>query len=138
MKRKRSKVTIEKLAKQAGVSPQAIGEQFKAFREQRLRQDCANPPPDLGESRARLTAAQAEKQEVENRVRAGQLVERDDVYRANVEHGAQVRSRLTNAGNELGPLLANLDARQIKAELDRWTAELLTQWADWAEDRTDG
>jgi phage terminase Nu1 subunit (DNA packaging protein) len=100
--------------------------------------DNAAPPPDLLESRARLTAAQAEKQEVENKVRAGQLVERDDVHRANVEHGAQVRGRLLNLGNELGPLLANLDARQIKSELDRWAAELLTQWADWAEDRTDG
>jgi hypothetical protein len=55
-----------------------------------------------------------------------------------VEHGSQVRARLLNAGNELGPMLANLDARAIKSELDRWAAELLTQWADWAEERTDG
>jgi phage terminase Nu1 subunit (DNA packaging protein) len=85
-----------------------------------------------------LAAAQAEKQEVENRVRSGQLLERDDVHRANVEHGSQVRARLLNAGNELGPMLANLDARAIKSELDRWAAELLSQWADWAEERTDG
>jgi hypothetical protein len=31
-----------------------------------------------------------------------------------------------------------MDARAIKSELDRWAAELLSQWADWAEDRTDG
>jgi hypothetical protein len=35
-------------------------------------------------------------------------------------------------------MLANLDARAIKSELDRWAAELLSQWADWAEERTDG
>ncbi len=88
--------------------------------------------------RERLDLAKAERQEADNRFRAGQLVERDDVHRANVEHGAQVRGRLLNMGNELGPALANLDARQIKAELDRWATDVLTQWANWAEDRTDG
>jgi phage terminase Nu1 subunit (DNA packaging protein) len=140
-----SKDTQTARAKKAGRSQPAQSKAERRARRQldaqmavNKRMDNAAPPPDLLESRARLTAAQAEKQEVENKVRAGQLVERDDVHRANVEHGAQVRGRLLNLGNELGPLLANLDARQIKSELDRWAAELLTQWADWAEDRTDG
>jgi phage terminase Nu1 subunit (DNA packaging protein) len=140
-----SKDTQTARAKKAGRSQPAQSKAERRARRQldaqmavNKRMDNAAPPPDLLESRARLTAAQAEKQEVENKARAGQLVERDDVHRANVEHGAQVRGRLLNLGNELGPLLANLDARQIKSELDRWAAELLTQWADWAEDRTDG
>ena len=140
-----SKDTQTARAKKAGRSQPAQSKAERRARRQldaqmavNKRMDNAAPPPDLLESRARLTAAQAEKQEVENKVRAGQLVERDEVHRANVEHGAQVRGRLLNLGNELGPLLANLDARQIKSELDRWAAELLTQWADWAEDRTDG
>jgi phage terminase Nu1 subunit (DNA packaging protein) len=126
------------LAAERGVSRQAVEKQFRKFREAGWRADLANPPPDLTASKARLAAAQAEKQEVENRVRSGQLLERDDVHRANVEHGSQVRARLLNAGNELGPMLSGLDARAIKSELDRWAAELLTQWADWAEERTDG
>jgi hypothetical protein len=42
---------------------------------------------------------------------------------------------LLNAGNKLAPLLANISAREIKAELDRWARETLTAWGDWEEKR---
>ena len=134
----RKKITVEQMARDQGVSPSTIEKNLKRLRAQNKRLDLANPPPDLSDARARLATAQAEKQETDNLIRNGTLHRNDDCDRANMEHGQQVRSELLNLGNKLAPLLANLPAREIKNELDRWANETLTAWAAWAEKRSKG
>lgn len=133
------KTTQTARAKKAGRSRQA---QCKAERRARRqleaqvainkRLDNSKPPPDLLESRARLAAARAEKEETENKVRSGKLIAADVVERASREDGAQVRDALMNAGSALAPGLIGRDEVEIKTIIDQWATETLTAWASWA------
>ena len=126
-------------AKKAGRSQpaQSLAER-KAIAEvmaRNKRLDNNNPPPDLADARARLAAAQAEKQETDNLIRGGKIHNNDDCDRANNEHGNHVRTALMNAGNQLATALVGLDARSIKIELDRWAIESLESFGKWASER---
>ena len=126
-------------AKKAGRSQpaQSLAER-KAIAEvmaRNKRLDNNNPPPDLADARARLAAAQAEKQETDNLLRSGKIHNNDDCDRANNEHGNHVRTALMNAGNQLATALVGLDARSIKIELDRWATESLESFGKWASER---
>ena len=126
-------------AKKAGRSQPAQSKAERRARRQldaqvavNKRLDNAAPPPDLLESRARLAAARAEKEETENKVRSGKLIAADVVERASREDGAQVRDALMNAGSALAPRLAMMDEVAIKQVLDEWATETLAAWAAWA------
>ena len=95
----------------------------------------SNQTPEYRKSAAKLMAEKARQAKRENDLAEGSLHRNDDCDRANMEHGQQGRSELLNLGNKLAPVLANLPAREIKNELDRWANETLTAWADWAAER---
>jgi hypothetical protein len=83
--------------------------------------------------RERLDLAKAIEKERQNRLADSILMPRDTHLRIVMDHGRRARTDLLNAGNELGPMLVGLNARQIKTELDLWTNRTLTRWADWAD-----
>ena len=73
---------------------------------------------NIGDERARKEKAHADKLEMENQVRAGQLVPVEDVAARWTEHVRAARSQLLALPTKLAPLLMGCSSiKQVKAEL---------------------
>lgn len=133
--KKPKRITQAQIAKKQGISQPAVAKKFAKFCEEGAEMDMSKQTPEYRKSAAKLMAEKARQAKRENDLAEGTLHRNDDCDRANMEAGARVRADLLNAGNKLAPLLANISAREIKAELDRWARETLTAWGDWEEKR---
>ena len=92
----------------------------------------ASSADDLGldEARARLATAQAERHEMENAARRGELAEVADVERTWIDMVMAVRSRLLSLPTKLAPQLVGIsDPREIFAKLTEEIRVALTELA---------
>jgi hypothetical protein len=94
---------------------------------------------DFDNQRERLAAAQAEKVEMENAVRRGQLTEIEAVERAWGGFVMNARARLLGMGTKLGPQLVNIgDAAVIAAAIRTESRAALAELADYVPDGSPG
>ena len=85
---------------------------------------------DFDNQRERLAAAQAEKTEMENAVRRGQLADMNDVTRTWTDHIAAARAKLLSLPTKLSPQITNVtDAAVIAAAIRSGIYEALSELA---------
>ena len=88
----------------------------------------------LRAERIRLVRAQAERHEVENEVRRGQLLEKGDVQRDVVKVSTLARDRFLKLSHDLPPKLEGLSAHRIAAIIhEEVTLTLETLCRDFAK-----
>ena len=93
------------------------------------RTSVSDDQQEFNNQRERLAAAQAEKVETENRVRAGELVDAQEMIAIWSDLLAAVRSKLLSLPSKLGPQLINesdiaIVVARIRAEVYQALAEL--------------
>ena len=94
---------------------------------------------DFETQRERLAAAQAEKVEMENAVRRGELAEVAKVHAVWTDHVAAARAKLLAMPTKLGPQLTNVaDARVISARVRAEVHAALAELADYEPPDGDG
>lgn len=99
----------------------------------------ASGAEDFDNQRERLAAAQAEKFEMENAVRAGRLVEADKVQNAWADHVAAARAKLLGTPTKLGPQLTNIaDPNVIATRLRAEIYAAVNELAEWELPEPDG
>lgn len=100
--------------------------------EHLYRQGPALAPGDHENQRERLAAAQAERVEMENAIRRGQLAECAAVQAGWADHIAAARAKLLSMPAKLGPQLTNITDAGIAA--DKIRAEVyaaIDELAEW-------
>lgn len=91
-----------------------------------------DPAGEYEDQRQRLAAAQAEKVERENLVRAGELIEVPEVVRGWGEHIAAARAKLLAMPMKLGPQMLNItDAGVAAGKIRVEVHAALTELAQW-------
>ena len=88
-------------------------------------------PGDFDSQRERLAAAQAERVEMENAIRRGQIADLAVVARFWTDCLAAMRARLLNMGPKLAPLLVGLDAGAIAATIRTEVHAALAELAEF-------
>lgn len=92
-----------------------------------------------GDQRQRLAAAQAEKHEMENAVRRGQLADVAKVQAAWAEHIAAARAKLLSMPPKLGPQLTNVaDPNIISTRIRVEVNAAINELAEWELPEADG
>lgn len=85
---------------------------------------------EFDDQRERLAAAQAEKVEMDNAVRRGQLADMNDVVRTWTDHIAAARAKLLSLPTKLSPQITNVaDAAIIAAAIRSGIYEALAELA---------
>ena len=82
-----------------------------AWRQNKLAGDSSTEA--LRTERIRLVRAQAERHEVENEVRRGELLEKGDVQRDCITVCSRARDRFLKLSNDLPPRLMGLTENQV-------------------------
>lgn len=112
---------------------------LKRVVEHLYRATPGTPAEDFDNQRERLAAAQAEKVEMENAVRAGQLVEASKVQATWADHTAAARSKLLGTPTKLGPQLTNVsDPNVIATRIRTEIYAAINELADWEVPEPDG
>lgn len=112
---------------------------LKRVVEHLYRSQPGSPVEDFDNQRERLAAAQAEKVEMENAVRAGQLVEANKVMAAWADHVAAARSKLLGTPTKIGPMATNIKDPNVIATIVRTEIyAAINELADWEPPEPDG
>lgn len=88
---------------------------------------------DITVERARVAKEQADKLEMENAVRRGELIEREDVDRGLGEVAMRVRARLLSLPSKAAPMVAGRAAQECETVLTTVANEALTEIAGYAD-----
>jgi phage terminase Nu1 subunit (DNA packaging protein) len=94
---------------------------------------------DFDNQRERLAAAQAEKFEMENALRRGELAEASKVQSAWADHIAAARAKLLAMPSKLGPQLTHIaDPNVVQARIRVEVNAAISELAEWELPESDG